>query len=95
MLASGLDGIERKLTPPDAMEENVYEFSSSDLDRHDIAMLPENLKVALAELRADDVVLGTLGDHIGPWFLRAKDQEWQEFSMHVTDWEHRRYLYSL
>ena len=32
MLAAGLDGIERKLTPPDPVEENLYHFDAAKLE---------------------------------------------------------------
>jgi len=92
MLAAGLDGIERGLQPPEAIEENVFGFSSAELQEYDVATLPENLGQALAALREDAVVLGALGDHIGPWYLRAKEHEWREYSVQVTDWELERYL---
>jgi len=44
MLATGLDGIRRDLTPPPPVEENVYEFDSLELRSHEIASLPGTLE---------------------------------------------------
>ena len=40
MLAAGLDGIERKLTPPDPVEENLYHFDAAKLESRKIRQLP-------------------------------------------------------
>lgn len=92
MLAAGLDGIDRKLDPPAPIEENVYEFTPEELQEYDVETLPSDLREALEALRQDPVVLGALGTHIGPWFLRAKEREWREYSIQVTEWELERYL---
>ena len=50
MLAAGLDGIERKLTPPAPVEENLYHFDAAKLESRKIKQLPGTLREALDEL---------------------------------------------
>jgi glutamine synthetase len=92
MLASGLDGIERKLTPPDPVEENLYHFDAAKLESRKIRQLPGTLREALDELSRDEVIRDALGDHIFERFVEAKTEEWDEYRMQVSAWEVDRYL---
>jgi len=92
MLAAGLDGIERGLTPPDMVNEDLYHFDEAELERRGIRTLPGTLAEALDELEKDEVILNTLGAPIVETFLRAKRAEWEEYRIQVTPWELERYL---
>ena len=92
MLAAGLDGIEKKLSPPKAVEENVYGFSDETLHEMNIDTLPETIGEAVDELEKNEVLCETLGKELTEHFIQAKRQEWHEFLMQVTPWEIERYL---
>ncbi|CAN5548486.1 type I glutamate--ammonia ligase [soil metagenome] len=92
MLAAGMDGIERKLTPPDPVEENLYHFDAAKLESRKIKQLPGTLREALDELSKDEVICAALGDHVFERFLEAKTEEWDEYRMQVSAWEVDRYL---
>jgi glutamine synthetase len=92
MLASGLDGIERKLDPGEPVNQNIFTMSERQKRRLRIRQLPANLSEALDNLERDPVVKGALGDHILDNYLRAKRQEWAEYISHVHPWEQERYL---
>jgi len=92
MLAAGLDGIQRKLTPPDPVEENLYHFDAAKLESRSIRQLPGTLREALDELRADEVIAEALGEHVFERFVEAKTEEWDEYRMQVSGWEVKRYL---
>ena len=92
MLAAGLDGIERDLTPPPPVNEDVYHFDERDLRERAIGTLPGTLSEALDALEQDDVIRGALGPAIADAFLRAKRAEWDEYRIQVTSWELGRYL---
>ena len=92
MLAAGLDGIERKLTPPEPIEENLYHFDAAKLESRKIRQLPGTLREALDELSRDEVIREALGDHIFERFVEAKGEEWDEYRMQVSAWEVDRYL---
>jgi glutamine synthetase len=95
MLAAGLDGIDRDLTPPAAVNEDVYLFDEEELREHSIGVLPGTLGEALLTLAADDVVRDALGDHVYQAFTRAKQAEWDDYRIRVTEWELERYLETL
>jgi glutamine synthetase len=92
MLTSGLDGIEKKLKPPPAVEENVYGFSDERLQEMDIGTLPSSVYEAVQELKKDKIIQSTLGEELTNHFIHAKCQEWKDFLMQVTPWEVERYL---
>jgi len=92
MLAAGLDGVERKLTPPDPVEENLYHLDAAKLESRRIRQLPGTLRDALEELKADAVIREALGEHIFERFVEAKSEEWDEYRMQVSGWELDRYL---
>ncbi|MBI4496798.1 MAG: glutamine synthetase [Chloroflexi bacterium] len=92
MLAAGLDGIERKLEPPEPAEVNVAEFSDEERRRHDIGVLPASLDEALHTMEQSTVVRQCLGEHVFQSFLKNKRMEWENYRTQVTDYELKRYL---
>lgn len=90
MLAAGLDGIRRKLTIPDATDENLFRPRNPD-DRR-LESLPGSLEEALTELERDQVIRDALGLHVTERFINAKRLEWEEFRQEVTTWELTKYL---
>lgn len=92
MLAAGLDGIERDLTPPPPVNEDVYDFDERDLRERAIGTLPDTLAEALDALEQDEVIQEALGPAITAAFMRAKRAEWDEYRIQVTNWELERYL---
>ncbi len=95
MLAAGLDGIEKGMTPPEPVNEDVYLFTDEDLRQRGIKVLPGTLGEALKELDADEVIQEALGEHIYQVFTRAKRAEWDDYRIQVTPWELDRYLETL
>lgn len=91
-LAAGLDGVERKLTPPDPVNKNIFEMSFRERRKHRIDELPRDLHEALDQLEKDDVIRDALGAHIYERFVEAKRGEWQEYIGKVSEWELERYL---
>jgi glutamine synthetase len=91
-LAAGLDGVERKLVPPDPVNKNIFTMSFRERRRYRIDELPRDLHEALEMLEKDAVVRDALGPHIYERFLEAKREEWQEYIGQVSEWELNRYL---
>ncbi len=94
MLASGMDGIEKGLTPPPAIQRNIYHMSVRDRRRHQIKELPGTLREAVGLLRRDRVVKDALGEHIFDQFVEAKTQEFDRYRISVHQWELDQYLSS-
>ena len=92
MLAAGLDGIAKNMTPTDALEENLYDLDDSCRESSGIGTLPGSLAEALACLKEDKVIQDALGPHVYERFIGAKQSEWDDYRIEVTQWERDRYL---
>jgi glutamine synthetase len=92
MLRAGLDGIERKLSLPPAMDESLFLRDESERHRPRSRLLPATLGEALEALREDALIRDTLGDSIYEGFIEAKTIEWVEYRKQVHPWELERYL---
>ncbi|HET7578081.1 MAG TPA: type I glutamate--ammonia ligase [Bacillales bacterium] len=94
LLASGLDGIQNKLTPPKPVDRNIYVMDEEELEKEGIRQLPATLKEALSKLKQDQVLLEALGSHAAEHFIEAKEIEWDMFRTQVHPWEREQYLAS-
>jgi glutamine synthetase len=92
MLRAGLDGIQRKLSLPPAMDESLFLRDEGEYQRHRSLLLPATLGEALDGLREDALIRETLGDSIYEGFIEAKGIEWIEYRKQVHSWELDRYL---
>lgn len=92
MLKAGLEGIKKNEKHPKPVEEDVYEFTRSELDEKNITMLPGSLGEALNEMEKSNLVKDALGEHAYLSFIRAKKAEWDDYKIRVTPWEIDRYL---
>lgn len=91
-LAAGLDGIKRGLTPPAAVNKNIFEMTQEERESQNIKSLPINLEAALEELKKDELIKGVMGKHVYDKFVEAKTAEWNDFRLTVTEWEVNNYL---
>ncbi|NIO36450.1 glutamine synthetase [Candidatus Bathyarchaeota archaeon] len=91
MLAAGLKGIEEKVEPPAAVEEDVYGFDDRKLVKFYIKTLPVSLREAIEEFEKSKLVEETLGEHTFRKYMEVKAREWSEFQRSVTDWELDKY----
>jgi len=93
MLAAALDGIDNNLTPPRPLNNvNLYHLDAQERQKLGIGELPGSLAEALTELAKDQILLDALGPVAYEAFHRAKSEEWDEYRIHVTDYEIERYL---
>jgi glutamine synthetase len=92
MLRAGLDGIQRKLALPPAMDESLFLREDTDRLRPRAKLLPATLGDALDALREDALIRDVLGDSIYEGFMDAKNIEWIEYRQVVHTWEIDRYL---
>ncbi len=94
ILACGLDGIknlkEKDLVPP--VYDNIFALTREQREAKGIPNLPENLKDAMKELKRDELLKETLGDHTFDKYVIAKDLEWEQYRKIVTNWELKNYL---
>jgi glutamine synthetase len=93
MLAAALDGIDNDLVPPKPLNNvNLYHLDPKERKKMGVGELPGSLAEALTELSKDKVLVDALGPVAYEAFNRAKWEEWDEYRIHVTDYEIERYL---
>ncbi|MCL1698075.1 MULTISPECIES: type I glutamate--ammonia ligase [unclassified Lysinibacillus] len=92
ILEAGLEGIRRSLTPPAAINRNIYVMSDEERKANGIANLPPALDDALALLAKDEVAQAALGEHIYANFKEAKEIEFDMYRTTVHQWERDQYL---
>jgi len=92
MLRAGLDGIKNNLSPPQPVEENVYQLDRESLVNKKVDVLPTSLWEALNELKRDKLTQEVLGNHLLERYINIKTKEWDEFKAQVTPWEIDKYL---
>ncbi len=97
VLAAGLDGIERGLDPGEPTTElNLHELTEERREELGVELLPANLLDATRELEGCEVLRKALG-HTGredyvDYFVKIKQDEFDEWHNQVTQWEVDRYL---
>jgi len=92
MLAAGLKGIEEGLTPPEPIEENVYEMNAAERAKRGISTLPSSLFEAIQLTEKSKLVREALGEHVFNAFITNKKIEWDHYRTQVTGYEIDRYL---
>ncbi|MCF6093782.1 type I glutamate--ammonia ligase [Microaerobacter geothermalis] len=92
MLKAGLEGIKKKMTPPPAVDKNIYDMNSAERNDYQIQRFPRSLQEALDHMEQDPLMKETLGEHTFYSYLNAKRKEWEEYAEEVHTWEIRRYL---
>lgn len=92
MLMAGLDGIKNNTALPRPVEENVYEFDGDQLSHRKIDSLPGSLDEAIGELKKNELMKTTLGTHTYETFIKAKQSEWDEYRIQITEWELKKYF---
>lgn len=92
ILAAGLDGVKRRIGPPEPVEENIYEMNEKQRKEKGIGVLPGNLGEALTELARDRYLRESVGRAFYEKFLEVKTKEWKDFNVAVHEWERAKYL---
>jgi glutamine synthetase len=80
LIAAGLDGLERGLEPPDAVEVDPATIDEREREERGIVPLPGTQAEALDELAADDVLVGALGPVLAESYLAVRRSEWEAYS---------------
>lgn len=86
MLKAGLEGVKNKISPFEYEEKYGCDSSKTNVE------YPKDLSQAIDYMKEDELVKETLGDHAFGIFIKAKQEEWEEYEMQVHDWEIKRYL---
>ncbi|MDD4142856.1 MAG: type I glutamate--ammonia ligase [Bacteroidales bacterium] len=91
-LAAGLDGIEKGLTPPPEITENIFTMSAETRKANGIDSLPASLLDAITMMKEDKLICETLGSHVINQYVTGKLNEFDEYRTRVSSWEIEKYM---
>jgi glutamine synthetase len=89
VLAAGLDGIENKRDPGKRLDINMYTEGHKAVDAK---RLPLNLLDALRALDKCSVLKSALGEDFVASYLKLKNDDWNSYARHLTEWERQSTL---
>ena len=91
-LRAGLDGIVNHIDPPESVDCNIFDLTEEERKSRGIEAVPASLREAVSELEKDELIREVLGVHMADKYIRAKKEEWEKYTAHVTEWEISQYL---
>jgi glutamine synthetase len=89
VLAAGLDGVASKRDPGPRLDINMY------TEGHKVKnakKLPLNLLDALRITEKSKVLRAAMGDSFIDSYVRLKNEEWAQYTRHLTEWERQNTL---
>ena len=93
LLATGLEGvISNDIQIPEPTDQNVYHFSTKDLEKAGIDALPGSLRQALIEFKNSEFMKEIFGEEPFKNFYYAKLEEFDAYRTNVSQWERDRYI---
>lgn len=92
MLAAGLKGIEKNYELPGPTEEDIFELSAEERIKKGIDSLPGDLHEAISFTKKSELVKEALGEHIFDKFIANKEIEWDQYRIHVSQYEIDHYM---
>ncbi|WP_080146326.1 type I glutamate--ammonia ligase [Marinilactibacillus piezotolerans] len=92
LLKSGLKGISEAKTAPEPINRNIYNMDQIERQENNIEALPRTLDEAVQHLKRDETIQEALGSHIYERFVAAKEQDWFNYSLAVSEWETNKYF---
>ena len=67
-------------------------LSEDEIKERKIVCLPETLHSAIEAFKKSDILKDTLGEHLFPKYIEAKEKEWKEYHTTVSEFELKKYL---
>jgi glutamine synthetase len=95
MLAAGLEGVEKRVTPPPKSDEDLTQLSDEERRTRGVVTLPRSLGDAIAMAENGQVLRKALGSRVFDTLIRNKKIEWEQYQAHVHEYELTRYLSTL
>ena len=91
-LFAGLDGVEKNMTPPAAVDGNIYDMTAAERAEKGITSLASSLEEAVNAFKGSDFIKEAMGDHVFDRYAKAKTSEWEDYRNKVTAWEIENYF---
>jgi glutamine synthetase len=81
LVAAGLDGLDRRLEPPEPVEVDPATLSDNEREQRGIRRLPATQEEALDALEADAFLMGALGPVLAGSYVAVRRSEWHAYSL--------------
>ncbi|GHU74755.1 glutamine synthetase [Clostridia bacterium] len=91
-LAAGLDGIEKNLQAGAPTDTNIFHLTPAERETMGIESLPGNLHDAIEATKADPFIKEVLGEHVFKTYVKAKEHEYDQYRIRVSQWELDSYM---
>ena len=92
MLGAGLKGMEENLELMPIQEHDIFEMDDKERKEKGIMSLPGSLNEAKDNFENSKLMKEILGKDLHEKLVENKEIEWDQFRLHVTDFEKERYL---
>jgi glutamine synthetase type III len=89
VLAAGLDGIDTNAHPGPRYDIDMYQMGHTVKDA---PRLPLNMLDAIRWFDKDTGLKAALGEEFSAAYIKMKQQEWNHYAAHLTDWEREQTL---
>jgi len=93
LLAAGLDGVKRELTPDEPTLIDPGNYSDEERASRGIQRFPATLKEALDNFERDMVLMDALGPLLSRSYLAVKRLEWESFSKEDLSFEVKHHFW--
>ncbi|PSO05890.1 hypothetical protein B9Q13_00425 [Candidatus Marsarchaeota G2 archaeon ECH_B_SAG-G16] len=92
LVLAGLEGVEKRLEPPQPLNKDVAKMSEAELTQLGAERLPRTLGEALECARKDKWVKRVMGELLFEEYYKARESEWYAYIQSVSEWEVLRYI---
>ncbi|MBB5175084.1 type I glutamate--ammonia ligase [Texcoconibacillus texcoconensis] len=89
--SAGLDGVEKEMTAPEELVEDIFSMTDEELFLKEIDHLPTSLEEAVTEFEEGVIGRNTLGEHVFNEYVDVKRSELDSFRTTVHGWELENY----
>ncbi len=89
---AALKGLAENLDPGPSLDKDLYKMTEADFVERGIQRLPRNLGEAIEIFDEDPVAKDVLGPAMHKSYSLYKHDEWERYSVHITEWEVEEYL---
>jgi glutamine synthetase len=93
LIAAGLDGIEKEMTPPEPVLVDPGGMEESERKKRGIERLPTTLKEAVDALGQDEVLMEAMGEVLSREYLLIKLADWEDSRDWDVESELQRYIH--
>lgn len=90
--AATIKGIAEGADPGPPLGKDLYLMSAEEFDAAGIQRLPRNLGEAIELFRNDSFLKSVIGEGMHASYCAYKQDEWERFSVAITEWEVEEYM---